>query len=557
MSPDASPRSPRRPRTSPPDETPDEVVLLDDTGRPIGRADRMAVHHADTPLHLAFSTYIFNARGEVLVTRRALSKKTWPGVWTNSCCGHPKPGEPIEDAARRRIREEVGLHVGPLIPLLPDFRYRATDASGVVENEICPVFAAFVADETPTADPGEVAEWAWVPWENLRAAITATPHVYSPWSALQVPRIASAHPDLACPALSVTDVDAAVRDVDALLTAEVDALAAEWASYAGGLGLDVLAADLPRWMGDLLVGRGKRLRVAMTYWGYIAAGGVHGATGYRHAVRAAAALETLHLFALVHDDLMDESDSRRGRPAAHVQAADWHRGAHAYGDRDLFGRNLAILLGDLAHTVADRLVDDLPRPMRAAWYQLSVELIAGQRADLTGAAAGRRDRAHAEHVARVKSGQYSIARPLQLGAAAAGAAPEVVATLLAYGDHLGRAFALRDDHLGIWGDPAVTGKPAGDDLFEAKATVLLSLARDRLSGDDAALLARVGTPAFGHDDVPVLADAMRRAGVDAEIERLIAAEVASALAVLEGHPLAPDGVTGLREAVRIVAWRNS
>ncbi len=554
MSPDASPR---RPRSLPPSGVPDEVVLVDDEGRPVGRADRMAVHHADTPLHLAFSTYIFNARGEVLVTRRALSKKTWPGVWTNSCCGHPKPGEAIEDAARRRIREEVGLHVGPLIPLLPDFRYRATDASGVVENEICPVFAAFVADETPTADPGEVAEWAWVPWENLTAAISATPHVYSPWSALQVPRIVAAHPDLACPTASATDLAAAIRDVDALLTAEVDALSTDWAAHTGGLGLDVLVADLPRWMGDLLVGRGKRLRVAMTYWGYIAAGGVHGAAGYRHAVRAAAALETLHLFALVHDDVMDESASRRGQAAAHMAAAEWHRAAHAFGDRDLFGRNLAILLGDLAHTVADRLVDDLPRPMRAAWYELSIELLAGQRADLTGAAAGRRDRAHAEHVARVKSGQYSIARPLQLGATAAGAAPELIATLLEYGDHLGRAFALRDDHLGVWGDPAVTGKPAGDDLFEAKATVLLSLASDWLTGEDAALLARVGTPAFGHDDVAALADAMRRAGVDAEIERLIASAVASALAVLDRHPLATDGVAGLREAARTVAWRNS
>lgn len=547
---------PRRKRPAP--DEPDDVVLVDAEGRPVGRADRTAVHHGETPLHLAFSTYIFNARREVLLTRRALGKKTWPGVWTNSCCGHPKPGEVIEDAARRRIREELGLHVGPLVPLLPDFRYRATDASGIVENEICPVFAAFVADETPTPDPGEVAEWAWVPWVNLTAAMAATPHVYSPWSALQVPAIAATFTGLSCPTFSPTaDVDAAIRDVDALLTAEVAALDAEWSSYTGGLGLDVLRADLPRWMGDLLVGRGKRFRVGMAYWGYIAAGGVHGGAGYQHAVRAAAALETLHLFALIHDDVMDESASRRGRAAAHVEAAAWHRAAHAYGDRDLFGRNLAILLGDLAHTVADRLIDDLPRSLRAVWYALSVELIAGQRADLTGAAAGRRDRTHAEHVARVKSGRYSIARPLELGATAAGATPEVVATLLEYGDHLGRAFAVRDDYLGVWGDPEVTGKPAGDDLFEAKATVLLSLAGERLAGPAATLLGRVGTPAFTHEDVPVLADAMRRAGVATEAERLIADAVGAALSALGTRPLAPAGVTGLRDAARAVAWRDA
>lgn len=537
---------------------PDDVVLLAEDGTPIGRADRMQVHTTDTPLHLAFSTYVFNARGEVLVTRRALAKKTWPGVWTNSCCGHPKPGESLEEAARRRIREELGLHVGPLTPLVPDFRYRATDASGIVENEICPVFAAFVPDEQPTPDPGEVAEWRWVPWEKLADAITATPHVYSPWAALQVPLIAAGHPDAAWRATPPSvDVGSAIGDVDALLTAELESLAIEWREYAGDLGLDVLPADLPRWLGSLLVGHGKRLRVALAYWGFIAAGGVHGSTGYRNLVRVAAALETLHLFALIHDDVMDESDSRRGRPSAHRQAARWHRSATAFGDREVFGRNLAILLGDLAHTMADRLVDGLPQPLRDLWYVLSVELISGQRADLTGAAAARRDRGHAEYIARAKTGRYTVARPLQLGATAAGATAKAVATLLECGDHLGRAFALRDEYLGVWGDPDITGKPAGDDLSEAKATVLLSLAGDRLTGAGAELVARVGTPAFGRDDVAPLADAMRAAGVADELEAMIADAVAEGLACLDTLPLTAAGVTGLRDTAHSLAWRDA
>lgn len=536
----------------------DEVVLVDDAGQPIGRADRQAVHSTATPLHLAFSTYLFNARGEVLLTRRALGKKTWPGVWTNSCCGHPKPGEGLQDAARRRIREELGLHVGPLIPLLPDFRYRAVDASGIVENEICPVFAAFVPDEDPGPNPDEVAEFVWVPWEDLAAAITATPHVYSPWAALQVPLIAATYPDGVWSGIPASvDVEAAVRDVDALLTAEVEALASEWQRYTGDLTLDVLAEDLPCWLGDLVIGRGKRLRVAMAYWGYVAAGGVHGSTAYRRLVRAAAALEILHLFALVHDDVMDESQSRRGRPSAHVQATRWHRTAGAFGDADLFGRNVAILLGDLAHTIADRLVDGLPRPMREVWFALSVELIAGQRADLTGSAAGRRDRSHAEHVAQAKSGRYTVSRPLQLGAIAAGASAAVVATLMECGDHLGRAFALRDDYLGIWGDPSVTGKPAGDDLYEAKATVLLCLAGERLQGPDAELLARLGTPAFDRGDVLRLAEAMQSAGVDTAIEQLIADAVDAALTALDSGPLTAEGVAGLKVAAQAAAWRNA
>lgn len=537
---------------------PDSVVLLDEQARPIGEANRIAVHTSATPLHLAFSTYLFNGAGDVLMTRRALSKKTWAGVWTNSCCGHPRPGEAIEDAARRRIREELGLTVGPLTPLIPDFRYRATDASGIVENEVCPVFGAFVTDETPVPDPDEVEEWAWIPWLDVVTAATATPQVYSPWSVLQIPQVAAALPALTPGQSSPTaDPGAAVADVDILLTSEINSLSAEWHRHTEGLGVDVLPVDLPAWLGDVLIARGKRLRVSMAYWGFIAAGGAHGSMAYRHLIRAAAALETLHLFALVHDDIMDESSSRRGRPAAHVEARGWHAASDARGEGDVFGVNLAMLLGDLAHTVADRLIDALPPRMRQAWYTLSIELIAGQRADLTGAAAGRRDRSYAEYVARVKSGRYTVAQPLHLGALAAGASDDVLAALFDSGDHLGRAFALRDDYLGVWGDPEVTGKPAGDDLLEGKATMLLALADELLTGSGRELLARVGTPRFGRDDVDLLADEMRDAGVAAEVERLITESVDEALSCLDAAALDPTGVAGLRDAARAVAWRNA
>ena len=541
-------------------ETGDDVVLVDESGQPIGCADRATVHTEATPLHLAFSTYLFDPTGAVLVTRRALAKSTWPGVWTNSCCGHPRPGEPVEEAVRRRVREELGLQLGPLVPVLPDFRYHAVDASGIVEHEICPVYAGFVADRTLAPDPDEVAEWAWVPWADLVAALSATPQVYSPWAALQVPQI-----DVAFPGARFAggrrspgaDVDAAVRDVEALLAEEIESLAKEWETYAGGLRSDILAEDLPRWLGELLLGRGKRVRVMMAYWGYLAAGGTHDTAAYRSLVQAAAAVEVLHLFALLHDDVMDESTARRGRPSAQVQAAEWHRQAAGLGERELFGRNLAVLLGDLAHTLADRLADGLPPELREIWYVMSVELIAGQRADLTGAAAGRRDRAHAEHVAATTSGRYTVTRPLQLGAAAAGASATIVDTLTAYGDHLGRAFALRDDYLGVWGDPEVTGKPARDDLVEAKATVLLALAKERLTGPAADLLQRVGTAAFGLEDAATLAAAMRDAGIDTELDRLVSEAVAAGFVALDSSALTSTGVSGLRAAGRSLAWRDA
>jgi isopentenyl-diphosphate delta-isomerase len=161
------------------------VSLLDNDGQPIGVADKRDVHNLDTPLHLAFSCHLFNAAGEVLVTRRALTKRTWPGVWTNSFCGHPAPGEPMEQAVRRRASAELGLAIEGLHLVLPEFRYRAVDASGIVENELCPVYRATASDPV-AANPDEVIEYRWVTPAALRTAVTATPFAFSPWIALQL-----------------------------------------------------------------------------------------------------------------------------------------------------------------------------------------------------------------------------------------------------------------------------------------------------------------------------------------------------------------------------------
>jgi isopentenyl-diphosphate delta-isomerase len=164
------------------------IVLLDEAGRPIGTAPKLASHHHETPLHAAFSCYVFDAEGRFLLTRRALSKKTWPGVWTNSCCGHPAPGETPVAAVRRRLRDELGLavEVEDIVPLLPDFRYRA-ELDGIVENEICPVFGVRVAAE-PVRNPDEVEEYRWVDWRRFAAdALAGRAEVgLSPWSLLQL-----------------------------------------------------------------------------------------------------------------------------------------------------------------------------------------------------------------------------------------------------------------------------------------------------------------------------------------------------------------------------------
>ena len=168
---------------------PEQVVLLDESGLAIGTADKALVHTTDTALHLAFSCHVYNPAGEVLVTRRALSKLTWPGVWTNSFCGHPAPGEVTEEAIARRAQRELGITVTDIEVILPDFRYRAVDASGIVENEVCPVYRAVTVDAVTPADD-EVAEFAWVDPAALAAAAAAAPYAFSPWLGWQLQQLA-------------------------------------------------------------------------------------------------------------------------------------------------------------------------------------------------------------------------------------------------------------------------------------------------------------------------------------------------------------------------------
>lgn len=167
---------------------PEQVVLVDDSGAAVGTAEKVSVHTAETPLHLAFSCHVYNDAGDVLVTRRALAKLTWPGVWTNSFCGHPAPGEDLEDAIVRRGLFELGITLRDIEVVLPDFRYRAVDASGIVENEVCPVFRAVTSDEV-APNPGEVAEFAWVSPASLHEAAVAAPYAFSPWLGWQLEQL--------------------------------------------------------------------------------------------------------------------------------------------------------------------------------------------------------------------------------------------------------------------------------------------------------------------------------------------------------------------------------
>lgn len=544
----------------------DLVELVDPDGTPIGQAPRVPVHTTDTPLHRAFSSYLFNRAGQVLMTRRALGKATWPGVWTNACCGHPRPGEASADAVARRVPEELGVQVGEVEVVLPDFAYRAVDASGIVENELCPVFIGYLDRDDLVVDPDEVMDYRWMDWDRVVAGIEATPEVFSPWSVAQVPQVAEAlarrqppRPGGGGQVRATPRLEDTLALVEHRLAHEAATLADSWATHVEDGPVDVLAEDLPLMLADLLGAGGKRIRPIMCHWGFVACGGTTGTRAHADMLTVAAALEMLHAFALVHDDVMDDSDTRRGLPSAHVRGAADHLRAGASGAAADFGRNMAVLLGDLAHAHADRMVTGLPTVLREGWYELCLELIAGQRADLSRAAAGRTDLGQARHVALVKSGGYTVQRPLLLGAEAASSGagdPARRRALEAYGRHVGEAFALRDDILGIWGDPEVTGKPAGEDLRDGKATVILAMARQRLEGPAARALDRVGSPEAHPGDVAKLQQAMVEAGVRDAVEEMITACHDRAMAELDTGLFDPAGVSGLRDVGQRICWRN-
>jgi isopentenyl-diphosphate delta-isomerase len=169
---------------------PEQVVLLDQHGQAVGTADKSTVHHRATPLHLAFSCYVFDTAGSLLVTQRALDKRTWPGVWSNTLCGHPAPGEAIAHAVERRAVDELGLWLTDLRLVLPQFRYVAEMSDGTRENELCPVFVA-VADGVPEPSPSEVNDLRWEPWPAFRDGVLTEELDVSPWCRMQVRELAA------------------------------------------------------------------------------------------------------------------------------------------------------------------------------------------------------------------------------------------------------------------------------------------------------------------------------------------------------------------------------
>ena len=317
---------------------------------------------------------------------------------------------------------------------------------------------------------------------------------------------------------------------------------------------------------DFVLRGGKRVRPAFAYWGYRAvAADPDGPVG-DEILRLFAALELLHGCALVHDDVIDDSATRRGMPTAHVHFAHLHRKHGWRGSPEKFGHSAAILLGDLSLVWADDIVAaaDLPGDGRdrvqRVWSDIRTEVLGGQYLDIVAESSGAQSIESAMNVNTYKTASYTVSRPLQLGAAAAADRPDVQTLFHDVGTDLGVAFQLRDDVLGVFGDPAVTGKPSGDDLRSGKRTVLLAEAVDLADKSDPAaaelLRTAVGTE-LSDDQVRELCEAIVSVGALAAVEEHIGTLTHRALSLLEEAPINDPAKTGLAELARLAANRSA
>lgn len=353
-------------------------------------------------------------------------------------------------------------------------------------------------------------------------------------------------PTPAPPPASLAEIASRVED---RLRVLLDAELARWSSF------DVDLTEPFAEIGRLVLSGGKRLRPAFAHWGFVGAGGD---PDDAMLVNAGAAFELMHAFALFHDDVMDDAASRRGEPTTHTMFAQQHSAAGWAGESRRFGEGVAILVGDLAFVYADHLLVGITPAAWAIWNELRIELNVGQVLDIVGGVRNDRRRDKAERISRYKSGKYTIERPLHLGAvmAAPERADELIPGLSAYGLPLGDAFQMRDDVMGAFGDPSITGKPVGGDLREGKPTPLLARAVAAASPAQRQILDCVGRPDLDDEHVLQIQDVIVQTGaladLEATIERL-ATEAVDALGRVCISRAARDELTQLAS---YVSWRH-
>ena len=520
----------------------DLVVLVDDEGREIGTAPKISVHDADTPLHLAFSCHVVNHAGEILVTRRALSKATWPGVWTNSFCGHPRPAEPTVSAVRRRADHELGLTLVDVELVLPDFRYRATDASGIVEHEICPRVRrtrrararpqSRRGGRCPLGRPGRSRHLGRHDAVGLQPVAGAAGPTAAPLrrraragqtSVMIAPadRPCAARGDRPTPSRRHSPASS----IDPPRSATARAALAKAISPSRG-GRQAVPPRSGGRRGSPASGANPPHPPAFT--------------------RSLPPFELLHTAFVAHDDVIDHDTVRRGIPnvVGEFRARAGDMGADAAGAA-LLGDAAAILAGDLLLHEAERLVAlaELEPPVRRQMLDIVDDAVfvsvAGELADVENAVAAElADSAALIDAAHNKTAVYSFTAPLRAGAVLAGAGDAAEAALERFGGRLGLAYQLVDDLIGAFGTTTQAGRDEGGDLREAKRTPLVALASETVAWarvSSAIALAYTG-PIAVREAQRMLDESGARAGLVALVDQTLAeARSAARSAALPGE----------------------
>jgi geranylgeranyl diphosphate synthase, type I len=353
----------------------------------------------------------------------------------------------------------------------------------------------------------------------------------------------------------------------------VDAIEATLTTYlrsrtSDAATIDPAVGEATEALAAFILGGGKRIRPTFAWWGWRGAGGDVDAPEAITVLRAISALELVQACALIHDDLMDASATRRGRPTVHVEFARKHAAARWRGQPARFGAAAAILLGDLALAWADDMLFAAglsPAALRRAapaWRAMRTEVLGGQYLDVLHQSTGDVSARAALQIDRYKTAAYTVERPLHLGAALADAPPELVAAYRRFGADIGVAFQLRDDLLGVFGDPTVTGKPAGDDLREGKRTLLVAVAVERaeqrnLAEAKQAVIDAVGDPALDTAGVERVRDLLTDLGAVQAVEQRIAALTGSALDALSAAEVAEPAASALADLAITATRRKS
>ena len=304
---------------------------------------------------------------------------------------------------------------------------------------------------------------------------------------------------------------------------------------------------------ELVFSGGKRLRPAFFHWAHVGAGGNPNSS---KAIDVAAAIEMLHAFALAHDDVMDRSEARRGEPSIWQRFANLHEEHRWLGNSLHFGEAAAILVGDLAHVLADKLMSHSSPIVLQLWEELRLEVNIGQYLDVLSGAKGKFDHSSARKILEYKTGRYSVQRPLQLGAAVAGQYDELHKPLTDFGQPVGVVFQLRDDLLGVFGNAEMTGKPTGDDLREGKPTPLMAEAFAHASEQQRSILGKIGSNDLSEKEINDIQEVVEETGAKSVIEQEIEELTDSALEILSTIRLEKNASESLSELAHFVAYRT-